>query len=729
MVGSVPCFTAADGSTAEDFVIARSRLGLFALALLALTASACRDPVFFPEFEVDITDGSHSANDASIAQDGEFVVSWSESTEVLARSFSSITSPQGDPFLMNADTTPGRSNSSIARDASGRYVIVWNEEGLAIRGQRFDRDGTPIGDNFTVATNAQADLSIPLVASDPSGNFVVAWTVDTGTNDDAFARRFDHNGAALGDPFLVHTGTAFNQFATGLAMSASGFVVTWNGNTSVSDQYPFARLFDESGAPMTPSFKVNSSTATGSSFDPDVAMNAAGDFVVVWADGLADVKRVLARRYDNDGDPVADQFQVRQATTLDAKEPRVASDSYGNFLVAWEERPSNDFTAPADIYGRFYGPAGLGSSSEAFLINQITTGSQTRPQPSLADNGEWIVAFQSNTDGDNDVKGRKSGVRASSEIVMDPPEAATATVGGSALGNGVFEPGETQILRTAWTNDTGEAVVDILGFTDVFTGPFGPIYTINDNAATYNALPTGQSKSCIQEADCMSVTVNDAIPRPVQHWDALLEEYTNMSLRHTWVLHLGESFPDVPTDHPFYKFVETLFHNKVTTGCGSGESYCPGNPVTRAQMAVFLLKSKFGSAHLPPPCTGTAFNDVPCTGGAFDPWIEELASLQITGGCGNGNYCPNNTVTRQQMAVFLLKALEGSGYLPPACAGVFEDVACPSQFADWIEELADRAITGGCSVTPALYCPTNPNNRGQMAVFLVKTFGLVLYGG
>jgi hypothetical protein len=700
------------------------------LVLFAFAASACRVPVFFPEFEVDMTDGSHSVNDASIDQDGEFVVCWYEPgpTEVLARTFSPITSPQGDPFLMNADTTPGRGNSSIARDASGRYVIVWSEEGLKISGRRFDKDGTPIGENFTVATNAQADLSIPLVASDPSGNFVVAWSVDTLTNDDVFARRYDHNGAALGDPFPVNTFTPFNQFATGIAMSASGFVVAWNGNTSMSDQYPYARLFDASGNPMTPAFKVNNFTATGSSFDPDVAMNAAGDFVVVWADGLADVQRVLARRFDNDGDPVADQFQVRQATTLDAKSPRVASDSFGNFLVAWEERPSNDFTAPADIYGRFYGPEGLGTASESFLINQITTGSQTRPQPSLADNGEWIVAFQSNADGDFDVKGRKTGVRASPEIVMDPPETATIE-GGSALGNGVFEPGETQILRTAWMNDTAEEVVDILGFTEVFTGPFGPTYTINDSEATYNALPTGQSKSCIDEADCFSVTVSDAIPRPSPHWDALLEESTNMSLRHTWVLHLGESFPDVTPAHPFYKFVETLFHKGVTTGCAGGVDYCPGNPVTRAQMAVFLLKAKYGSAHLPPPCTGTVFTDVPCTGGSFDPWIEELAALQITGGCGGGNYCPNNTVTRQQMAVFLLKALEGSSYVPPVCTGIFDDVTCPSQFADWIEELYVREITGGCGLAPVRYCPTNPNNRGQMAVFLVKTFGLVLYGG
>jgi hypothetical protein len=78
------------------------------------------------------------------------------------------------------------------------------------------------------------------------------------------------------------------------------------------------------------------------------------------------------------------------------------------------------------------------------------------------------------------------------------------------------------------------------------------------------------------------------------------------------------------------------------------------------------------------------------------------------------------------MAAFLLKAKHGSGYVPPACAGIFTDVACPSQFANWIEQLYAEAITGGCGT--GIYCPNNPNTRGQMAVFLVKTFGLQLYG-
>ena len=76
------------------------------------------------------------------------------------------------------------------------------------------------------------------------------------------------------------------------------------------------------------------------------------------------------------------------------------------------------------------------------------------------------------------------------------------------------------------------------------------------------------------------------------------------------------------------------------------------------------------------------------------------------------------------MAVFLLKTLEGAAYTPPEATGaVFEDVPVDAFAADFIEDLAGRGITGGCSQTPPLYCPGDPNTRGQMAVFLAATFG------
>jgi hypothetical protein len=105
-------------------------------------------------------------------------------------------------------------------------------------------------------------------------------------------------------------------------------------------------------------------------------------------------------------------------------------------------------------------------------------------------------------------------------------------------------------------------------------------------------------------------------------------------------------------------------------------------------------------------------------------WIEQLALEGITAGCGNGNYCPGYAVNRDQMAVFLLRAKHGSSYVPPAATGVFQDVPTGYWAAAWIEQLALEGITSGCSVTPKLYCPASPVLRDQMAVFLVRAFNL-----
>jgi S-layer homology domain len=180
-------------------------------------------------------------------------------------------------------------------------------------------------------------------------------------------------------------------------------------------------------------------------------------------------------------------------------------------------------------------------------------------------------------------------------------------------------------------------------------------------------------------------------------------------------------FTDVPAGNIFHDDVEKIFRAAITAGCGGG-NYCPGSPVTRAQMAVFLLKAEHGSSYVPPDCAGI-FTDVPCPS-QFADWIEQLSNEGITAGCGGGAYCPDQAVTRQQMAVFLLKAEHGPSYAPPTCTGVFEDVPCPGQFTDWVEQLYAEAITGGCQTSPLLYCPTSPVNRGQMAVFLVKTFNI-----
>ncbi|MCG6964784.1 MAG: carboxypeptidase regulatory-like domain-containing protein [Acidobacteria bacterium] len=184
------------------------------------------------------------------------------------------------------------------------------------------------------------------------------------------------------------------------------------------------------------------------------------------------------------------------------------------------------------------------------------------------------------------------------------------------------------------------------------------------------------------------------------------------------------TFLDVPVGYWARYWIERLYAAGITAGCGAGPTYCPEAAVARSQMAVFLLKSKEGRYYTPPPAVGI-FDDVPA-GNGFAPWVEELAARGITSGCNADPplFCPNASLTRNQMAKFLLRTLEGPLYSPPAATGVFDDVPVDDPFAPWIEDLAARGITSGCSADPPLFCPDNPVSRAQMAVFLVKTFGL-----
>lgn len=293
-------------------------------------------------------------------------------------------------------------------------------------------------------------------------------------------------------------------------------------------------------------------------------------------------------------------------------------------------------------------------------------------------------------------------------------------------GNGVLEAGETVTVAPAWLNDTGLALA-AAGTATGLTGPAGPTYTLDDAVADYGTIALKTTGSCATTPDCYAVSVTGG--RPSLHWDATLAETLDTGQAWSWVLHLGDSFSDVPRSNIFYRSIEALLHLGITNGC-SATQYCPANSVLRQQVAVFVLKAKEGAGYLPPACTSPVFNDVPA-GSSFCPWIEELFRRGVIAGCGGNNYCPASAVTRQQMAIFLLRTKEGSGFQPTACVPgneMFADVPASNSFCPWIEELARRGITNGCGTQPLRYCPGTAVTRGQIAVFVGRTFGLDLYG-
>jgi parallel beta-helix repeat protein len=211
----------------------------------------------------------------------------------------------------------------------------------------------------------------------------------------------------------------------------------------------------------------------------------------------------------------------------------------------------------------------------------------------------------------------------------------------------------------------------VAGATVTFGGVAGTSPTVTDETTMSATAPA-----------LTAATVNDIV---VTNTDG-----TSGTLQKAWIV----DFLDVPGIHQFYNFVTTLVSNGITAGVGGG-LYGVNDPTLRQQMAVFLLKGRHGICYVPPVCTGTLFSDVPCPS-TFANWIEALAAEGITGGCGTGIYCPQSPVRRDQMAVFLLKAEHGPSYTPPACTGVFPDVPCALPFAPWIEQLFEEGITGGC---------------------------------
>ncbi len=181
----------------------------------------------------------------------------------------------------------------------------------------------------------------------------------------------------------------------------------------------------------------------------------------------------------------------------------------------------------------------------------------------------------------------------------------------------------------------------------------------------------------------------------------------------------GSTFPDVDTSHWAWAYVERLYAAGLTSGYPDG-TYRPENPVTRAEMAVFLLRAEHGADYQPSSYSSYSFSDI--AGHWAADWIEQLHQEGFTNGYPDGTYRPNASATRAEMAVFLLRVKHGLDYQPPNYDTYsFSDIA-GHWAANWIEELHQEGYTNG--YPDGTYRPDNGVTRAEMAVFLCKVFDL-----
>ena len=285
---------------------------------------------------------------------GAFIVAWASPQEdgwnwgILAQLYDAIGSPVGSEFHVNSYTTSGQYSPAIAADGTGNFVVTWESQSqdgsdTGVFARRFDSAGVALGGEFQVNVQTVGYQDSASVAQDALGNFVVVWESrqQNGSSSRILGRRFDTTGAPLGDEFQINSYTASWQKSPVVASDGSGrFAVAWESHQQagpLSDVH--ARSFDPTGGPEGDEFPVNSYT-TSDQFSPAVAMDGSGSFVVTWSSFEQDgwYLGVFAQRFSPVGSRVGNEQRVSTFPSASQGAPALATGASGNFVVVWESR-------------------------------------------------------------------------------------------------------------------------------------------------------------------------------------------------------------------------------------------------------------------------------------------------------------------------------------------------------------------------------------------------------
>lgn len=350
------------------------------------------------------TTGAQAAPQVVGLADGGFVVVWQSTGQdgdqdgVFARLYTAVGAPVGGEFQVNEWTTGSQEQPVVAADASGGFVVVWQSQGQdgsanGIVARRFGGTGVPDGAEFAVNEFTTGNQMGPAVAGAPDGTFVVAWSSYEQDGDffGVFARRFP-GAAPAGAEFQVNTWTTGAQYDPAVAMDPDGdFVVVWDGPSQFGDDVAvLGRPYSSDGDPLG-EFQANGYTP-GLQYRAEVAVRPAGDLVVVWnGEGFGDSMGIFARRFDAAGAPAGGEFIVNMDTDGLQYHSAIAADADGSFAIVWQGRDESSY----GILAAQFGPDGARVGGDT-PVNTYTTSEQGRPGVAMLANGDFVVVWRSN---------------------------------------------------------------------------------------------------------------------------------------------------------------------------------------------------------------------------------------------------------------------------------------------------------------------------------------------
>jgi len=527
---------------------------------------------------------------------------------------------------------------------------------------RYNSDGSldaSFGSGGKVTTDFSSnsdDRSLAMVIQS-DGKFIVVGYSNNGNNNDFALARYNSNGAldtsfGSGGKVTTDYGNDTNNLS-GIALQSDGKIVVMGSSYVGSNEYIALVRYNSNGS-LDTTFDTDGITTLdfgyGDNRGFDLFIQPDGKIIVVGRGFNGSNYDFVLARYNSNGS---------LDTTFDT-DGKVTTDFNTSDDLGFSITPQADnkivvagFSSGGGIdfaLARYNSDGSLDTTfdTDGKVITDFNGGEDRAVGIALQSNGKIIAAGWSNNGTDDDFALARYNSNGSLDTTFGTNGQVVTTFGsGEDKGRDVLVQSDGRIVVAGWSNNGNNfdfALARYIGETiPTFVDVPNTYWAWNYIERLYSAGITG---GCSTGTYCPENSVTRA------QMAVFLEKG----------LHYPSTFtaPDVaPTfndtvGHWAEDWIEALKSDGVTAGCATG-LYCPDNPVNRAQMAVFLLKSKYGSAYTPPAVgASTGFTDVPTTHWAA-AWIKQLAAEGITGGCGVGTYCPDNPVTRAQMAVFLVK--------------------------------------------------------------------------
>ena len=570
---------------------------------------------------------------------------------------------------------------------------------------------------FTSSLDASKTATAMVQGTIPAP-FVQTFSGETGVHEDMYL--IQPNTQTLKQ---VAPGEGLHIYYPAVAQTPTGFINVWEevrreGNIYLGElRYA---LLDHSGNVAKVDKLTDYSGSTTSTFDsaPRVAVLSNGIAGIVWSHHVENgAEQIYFDTIDTKtGNLIAGPVNVSNVSEGYAYFPAIAATDDGRFVIAWEYWNSStgewkEYYAVLNAQGNvIHTPALLPSESYTPVLAPLN-GAKVL----VAYGIDWTVHTL---------------ILDSNGNIVQPDTALSGTDNVRWLNDALLLPnGQVAVAWIGWNGD--ESLVQVAILNDDGTLAAGPVPLSHPAAGTQN---TGPSLSADLAGHLIVTWVGQWDYRPYLFY-ALLDSAGNVVVPPTIALEKGSdnfvvsylgqgnttylTFGDVPYTSWAASWIEKLYNAGLTHGYPDG-TYRPENPVSRAEMAVFLLRAEHGADYQPSSYDTYSFSDI--AGHWAANWIEELHQEGYTNGYPDGTYRPNASATRAEMAVFLLRVKHGLDYQPPNYDTYsFSDIA-GHWAANWIEALHQEGYTNG--YPDGTYRPDNGVTRAEMAVFLCKVFDL-----